>query len=191
MNEKKTGTTIDSENTADFTQVTLMQLVRLTGKESRTIHKRIDGIPPVRTDKKSKWYLAKEVLPIIYDVQLGGVKLDINQENAKLSQIKQRKELLKLDEQERRLIPIELIERQQNQMLTAFRSKILSIPTKLAPRLASMTNPRSIEDELIRECREALTELSNYEPNQEEMGITDEDDEEVSEVSGTTSRADD
>lgn len=191
MSEKKVGTAVDSGKPEDSTHVTLMQLVRLTGKESRTINKRIDGIPPAFSDKKSKYYLAKEVLPIIYDVELGGVRLDINQENAKLSQIKQRKELLKLDEIERKLIPVDLVERHLAQIFMAFRAKILGMPTKLAPRLASITNPRTIEDEIIRECREALSELSNYEPDKEAVGITDADDDESAEVSGPAYRADD
>jgi len=49
-------------------------------------------------------------------------------------------------------------------MLVRFRGKILAIPTKLAPQLVGIIDARQAVDILHAELREALTELSEYNP---------------------------
>ena len=49
-------------------------------------------------------------------------------------------------------------------VLQAAKAKFLSLPTKLAPVVANETDVGVVKDHLERGLREALTELSNYQP---------------------------
>jgi phage terminase Nu1 subunit (DNA packaging protein) len=72
-----------------------------------------------------------------------------------------------------------------NDMISAFRTKTMSLPAKLAPQLIGKSEHVEIQGVLTREVREALTELSEYDPqvfyvkSSEYMDVnTDEDEEE-------------
>jgi len=51
-----------------------------------------------------------------------------------------------------------------NDMLARFRSKVLSMPSKLAPVLVARKNIGFIQDEIQRACIETLEELKDYDP---------------------------
>lgn len=57
------------------------------------------------------------------------------------------------------------VEKVLNHMLTSFRSKMLSLPSKTALLLASKDAPKEIEALLERDIYEALAELADYEPS--------------------------
>lgn len=71
-----------------------------------------------------------------------------------------------------------------NNMIAAFRSKIMAIPSKLAPQLVGNSNMVAVQGLLSREVHEALTELSEYDPqvfhekNQDYVGLMDDEDSE-------------
>ena len=48
-------------------------------------------------------------------------------------------------------------------MVNACRSKLLSIPTKVAYQISNLKDPEEIENFLKRTIHEALTELASYE----------------------------
>lgn len=50
-------------------------------------------------------------------------------------------------------------------VLHACRAKFLAMPTKMAPVLANVSDTASIKEHLENAVREALEELSNYQPN--------------------------
>ncbi|WP_342575460.1 hypothetical protein MHH37_06350 [Solibacillus sp. FSL K6-1781] len=57
------------------------------------------------------------------------------------------------------------VEKVLKHMLTSFRSKMLSLPSKTALLLASKDDPKEIEALLERDIYEALAELADYEPS--------------------------
>ena len=71
---------------------------------------------------------------------------------------------LELAQMEGNLHDAEDIEREMTKMLAAFRARILSIPSKLAPKLIAQTEIAVIEDALQDEVHNALLELSEYDP---------------------------
>ncbi|WP_339198472.1 hypothetical protein MKY27_05790 [Solibacillus sp. FSL R5-0449] len=79
------------------------------------------------------------------------------------------------------------IEKVLNHMLTSFRSKMLSLPSKTALLLASKDDPKEIEALLERDIYEALAELADYEPSLffEEDDVEDLDMDMVGEDDGT------
>jgi phage terminase Nu1 subunit (DNA packaging protein) len=66
-------------------------------------------------------------------------------------------------------------------MLTAFRAKILAIPTKLAPQLVGKADLAQITSIITAELHEALKELSDYDPqvfnakNDDYVGLSDDE----------------
>lgn len=74
------------------------------------------------------------------------------------------------------------VERVLNHMLTAFRSKILSVPSKLATQLTNKESAEDIQEILTKNMHEILLELSDYDPSR--FIKVDEDDEEEGEASG-------
>jgi phage terminase Nu1 subunit (DNA packaging protein) len=56
------------------------------------------------------------------------------------------------------------VEKVMGNMLTAFRTKILNIPTKIAPHLIAQNEISLIQDIIQKEIYEVLTELGNYDP---------------------------
>ncbi|MGG1599324.1 hypothetical protein [Paenibacillus naphthalenovorans] len=88
------------------------------------------------------------------------------------------------------------VEQVMTNMLVIFRSRILSIPDKVAPKVLGVKNVSQISDLINTEVLEALTELSEYDPVMFAGGGDDEteDNQPVSEDpagSGTASETND
>jgi len=67
------------------------------------------------------------------------------------------------------------VERVMNNMLTAFRAKMLSIPSKLATQLTHKESAEDVQEILMKNMHEVLLELSEYDAT---LFISVEDDEE-------------
>jgi phage terminase Nu1 subunit (DNA packaging protein) len=78
--------------------------------------------------------------------------------------IKVEQAAIKLTQMREDLHTAEDIETVMDDMFTAFRQRVLSIPTKLAQHLTGIDDVNMIKSLLTKEIHEALTELSNYDP---------------------------
>jgi phage terminase Nu1 subunit (DNA packaging protein) len=76
--------------------------------------------------------------------------------------IKAGKAALELAQMRGELHRAEDVEAVMNDMLAAFRQKILSIPTKLSPQLVAIGESNVIKGKLTTALHEALAELSDY-----------------------------
>ena len=76
-------------------------------------------------------------------------------EKAKIELAYIKKEMHKSDE----------VEKVLNHMIMAFRSKILSLPSKVTLLLSTIDNAKEIEAILERDIHEALRELAEYDPS--------------------------
>jgi phage terminase Nu1 subunit (DNA packaging protein) len=56
------------------------------------------------------------------------------------------------------------VEREMTKMLTAFRAKLITMPSKIAPILIAQNEIAIIQDIIQKEVYEALSELSEYDP---------------------------
>ena len=72
-----------------------------------------------------------------------------------------RREVVKADEAEGRVIPAEEVETQTFNFARLVRDAILAIPDRIGPELASCTDVHTTTQKLTRELLEALEELSN------------------------------
>jgi hypothetical protein len=84
-----------------------------------------------------------------------------NSGSGKKDQIDIQNELLKvkLAEKQGELIPIDRVSKEWERMVIAVRQKLLAIPTKAAPILASETEPMQVQSILDEMIRESLFEL--------------------------------
>ncbi len=115
--------------------------------------------------------IIREAKPGLYDMKLtvqaylaylrNGTD-DLNQQRAELTRAKKEMAKLELDERRGDLHRTEDVEQALTTMLMNFRTKIMSIPAKLAKTLVTMNDSAEIYDLLKKETDEALDELSDY-----------------------------
>jgi len=106
----------------------------------------------------------KDVSEKYYEFKFGSESRDLNQVKAEHEEVKKRISELKLAKMEGKLHEADDVELIMTNMLVTFRNRILSIPSKLAPQLIGMKNIGKISDLIDRELRDALNELSEYDP---------------------------
>jgi phage terminase Nu1 subunit (DNA packaging protein) len=63
------------------------------------------------------------------------------------------------------LLDRECLQEEWGRLVSSFRARVLSVPSKLAGRLQGVRDPRQIEAMLKETLYEALRELSNYDPD--------------------------
>lgn len=80
----------------------------------------------------------------------------------------------------------EEVETVMNHMVMAFRSKMLSLPTKVAMMLVDKTDPKQIEAIIEKDIHEALKELEDYNPAMFVKSVEDENVEESEEDGAKT-----
>lgn len=90
-------------------------------------------------------------------------EIDINEEKALHERVKRHISELKLRTMKGELHKSADVERVMTDMLAAFRTRILSIPSKVAPVL-EFRDANDIKERLLAECTEALSELKDYDP---------------------------
>jgi len=89
--------------------------------------------------------------------------INIDEEKAIHERVKRHISELKLKTMKGELHKSADVERAMADMLAAFRTRILAIPSKIAPTLEDR-DVNYIKDRLLAECTEALSELKDYDP---------------------------
>jgi phage terminase Nu1 subunit (DNA packaging protein) len=92
-------------------------------------------------------------------------ELDLTKEKTLLTRANRQKVELELQIMRGELHRSEDVRRVMNDMLGAFRARVLAIPGKVAPRLIAQTNAAVIQNIVRNEVYEALQELSEYDPH--------------------------
>lgn len=155
------------------------QLV-LTNELGKIIGKTPQWVRQLTRDKvlnqsgRGKYKLAESVQAYIVHVE-GGKQEDNKpryiDEKTQHERIKRQKAELELAKMRGDLHASEDVEAVMKDMLTAFRQKILSIPTKLAPQLIEISDQNTVKAILTKELHDALAELSDYNPTMFEEGV--------------------
>lgn len=89
--------------------------------------------------------------------------INIDEEKAIHERVKRHISELKLQTMKGELHKSKDVEKVMTDMLAAFRTRILAIPSKTAPALEAR-DANYIKDRLLAECTEALSELKDYDP---------------------------
>ena len=122
------------------------------------------------TEEIIQWMIHRELQRRISDHGGDEAELyDYEMERARLTH--HQANIASLDEQvkEGKLIPSEIVETAWVDFVAAFRAKTLSIPTKAAHHFITLSDLNQIQDCLKEHLNEALSELSEYDP--EHYGI--------------------
>lgn len=91
-------------------------------------------------------------------------KLDKQKEDALWTRARREKTELQVKIIKGELHRSEDVERVLNDMLGNFRGKLISIPSKIAPRVAGKTNLTEIRDTIKNAIYDAMSELAEYDP---------------------------
>ncbi len=163
---------------SEFRHLSISQLANLTGKDRRTVTKKLKDIDPVEIKGKAKNYDPRMALPLIYEVvslddDSNEEKLNYSDEKAKLARAQTLK--TKLDSErieiqiktmKKELLPIEVIETVWSKILGNFRSKVMALPKKLAPVHKTWKTVKEAEKAIKKEVYECLEELSELDDNE-------------------------
>lgn len=143
------------------------ELAAIVGKSDRWIRQLTKDKILTQVDR-GKYILGETVQAYIEHVT-GGKEEDNKprfiDHKTEHERIKTEKAQLQLAQMRGELHTSEDVEAVMSDMLTAFRQKILTIPTKLAPQLTGIEDINIIKARLTKDLYEALTELSDYNPD--------------------------
>ena len=141
--------------------ISINHLAKLTGLDRRTVTKKLANVTPIRRGgTKGNFYDSEQVLRTIYlgDEGSKDPKLDLGQERAKLAKAQTAKTELEVSVLAGKLIKVEDVQNEWSAHIVAFRSKILSIPSKVG----QLVHDTKIEERVREFCHEALEELTGY-----------------------------
>lgn len=126
------------------------QLAEMTGKDRRTVKKRLEGLEPVGKQGRAVLYEVKEALPLIYQVGQGpdveGITLDEARRNESVA--KTEKLHLEMESIRKQRIPVEVVNETLEEGLGAMKAVIKR--SKLKP---------AEKEEIFRELREVPRRL--------------------------------
>ena len=121
-----------------------------------------------KTEDVIAWLIGREISKLTSDKK--GEVHDYELERARLTHHQANKTELEASVLKGSLIPAETVERVQGDMVSNFRAKMLSMPTKAAHAVLHLEDLSEAQNVLKPYVFEALKELSDYEPKQ--YGIT-------------------
>lgn len=158
------------------------ELAAIVGKSSRWI-RQITSEGVLKQVERGKYILGEAIQAYIEHAQ-GGKEEDnkprLVDHKTEHERIKTEKAALELAQMRGELHAAADVEEVMSDMLTAFRQKILAIPTKLAPQLAGIDDINVIKGRLTKDLHEALAQLADYNPGMFEEGAAgDVDDSEA------------
>jgi hypothetical protein len=151
------------------------ELVELTGKNPKTIKKRLHGLEPAKLEGRGIYYDAQDALPLIFlETRIQDPKERTkNDEEVRAIRLKNELAQVKLDTALGDSLPVQMIESAWGQLLSTFRARVLGIPSKLSPVLEGL-NKADIKKTLDKETRDICEELSNFDTTQITASLADE-----------------
>lgn len=161
------------------------QLAEIVGKTQQTLTTwQKNGLPIFAEGRngQSHQYETADVIQWMINREIGKLTVsddgrvhDYEAERARLTHHQANKTALEESVLKGKLIPAEVVEQVQGDMVSAFRARILSIPTKAAHAVLGLDDMNEAQDTLKQFLYEALNELADYRPAQYGIESVDED----------------
>lgn len=145
---------------------TLASIFGLTDRRIR----QLDELGAIEKAKRGQYLLVNSIKRYITylkahnDIKgaVNETELDLEKERALHERVKREQAELKLAAMKGEMHHGKDVERVMNDMLANFRSRLLSLPTKIAPVLVARDDIATIQRLLSKEMKEALQEFSDY-----------------------------
>ena len=139
-------------------ELTASQIQTELGIDGRKLGQFLARVKPVTERGKFKYYLLQDVIDVIY--KKNNKLIPIDEIRKKKLQAETELAELVLEKERGNVIPVNLVERQWQNLVVNCKSKLLSIPTKLAPILANETDINYIKNIIEQTINESMIELS-------------------------------
>ena len=136
------------------------QFSELAKLDRRTVKARLSTLTPQNGPKGAHLYDLKDALPLLVAKSSDG-DYDLEQERARLAHHQANNEALKELVMKKALIPADEVKAGWITLVTRFKAKMLSIPSKMAHQVAQTSDHHEIEQLLRVGINEALTELAS------------------------------
>lgn len=136
-------------------------------RDRRSLARAIEDLPPDVDEPHKKWKLHR-VVTFLQGTQtpLGDVKLNLDQERARLAHAQAIRTEIEVSKLRGELIEVAAVFRVWGKVISDLRSRLLGLPTRAAPMLIGCRTMPKIRDELERQVYEALNELADIDPTQ-------------------------
>lgn len=140
-----------------YTSKVVAQYLNLTERRVRQL--RDEGI--IREKRPGLYDLVDTMARYIKYIGSGS-KTDLNDERAKLTRVKREAAEMENRARKAELMEVGDVEKAYSTLMMNFRARVLALPQKLAPAVASMEgDQQQIQDRIQAELEEALETLSN------------------------------
>lgn len=170
------GDAVDSVKTTDISAITVNSatLEKIIGVSDRRIRQLAEENIIIRAAKgryKLMDSISNYILTLKVAIESGNSEspdgeIDLEEEKAIHERVKRHISELKLQTMKGDLHKSEDVERVMTDMLVSIKTKLLSMPTKLAPILVSRNNIDFVRNTINREVLDALNELKDYNPKE-------------------------
>jgi hypothetical protein len=137
-------------------EMTINQLMELTGKSFRTVKKRLEPLNPVREDGRAAFYDTKAALELLYPT----VASELARENLLLERARREKVEIEVGQMRGVLVPIKEVVKNVEREYSFVRSQLRALPSKLAKPLSMTIDPNEVHTRLSEAVDECLTELT-------------------------------
>ncbi|MFC4102923.1 hypothetical protein [Paenibacillus xanthanilyticus] len=161
-----------NEEPIEEREVSTSELAAVLGKTSSWVRQLTRDKVLVQVGR-GKYRLADAVQAYVEHVSGGQIEDDrprLRDEQAELTRIKKEDAMLDLAVKRGELHRAEDVRLVMTDMLLNFRSRMMSLPVKIAPRVAYLKEVPAIREVLEDEIRIALTTLSDYNPEEFKEG---------------------
>lgn len=170
------GDALDSVKTTDISAITVNSatLEKIIGVSDRRIRQLAEENIIIRAAKgryKLMDSISNYILTLKVAIESGNSEspdgeIDLEEEKAIHERVKRHISELKLQTMKGDLHKSEDVERVMTDMLVSIKTKLLSMPTKLAPILVSRNDIDFVRNTINREVLDALNELKDYNPKE-------------------------
>lgn len=137
---------------------------------SKTRVSRLNSQGVISAGAKNKYQLGPTVKAYVEHLKKygdeGSPKATLEIETARIAALKREKSELELEVYKGDLHKTEHIRLMVGQMISATKQKFLALPVKLAPKIVGLKSTSDIQIIVSKEINDALTELSEFNPEQ-------------------------
>jgi len=135
------------------------------GRDRNALGKALAAVKPDRIQGDRQFYLMKTVVDKLVNGSASKVKMAKDEAEHRLKDVKGELLEMELKEKQGRLVSIEEVQKVLGDVLSAVRSRMLAIPSRLGQRLASTKQPAKAKGIVEKAVRGALEEVSQFDPS--------------------------